>query len=200
MKKYSTYFLVLAVVAIIISGNHFFTTPKLEAVEKIVAPQEETTTGIQPPVMESTSGAKMDSDSSDYFLPYPGILPNHPLYFLKDIRDRIIEMLIADPERKAEFYLLQSDKWLSAGVALIDTKDLTTAKKTLSDSSNRMVMAVSQLTTIKTNGGQLSAGTVDKFSQSIQKHQQVMSTITAIDTKDMLQQLDTAETELGKIK
>ena len=46
----------------------------------------------------------------EYVLPYPGILPTHPLYFLKIVRDRIIELLISDRVNKAEFYILQADK------------------------------------------------------------------------------------------
>ncbi len=50
---------------------------------------------------------------SNYALPYPGMLPDHPLFFLKQIRDRVMELLISDPIKKAEFYLLQADKRLS---------------------------------------------------------------------------------------
>lgn len=199
MKKYSTIFLVLAVVSIVISGSQLFKSQKLEAVEKTV-PTVENTPPTELNSTESTTGAVMDSGSTDYFLPYPGILPNHPLYFLKDIRDRIIEMLIADPERKAEFYLLQSDKWLSAGVALIDVNDIPTAKKTLLNSSSRMGMAVSQLSTIKANGGQISAGMLDKVGKSIQKHKEVLAKVTALDTQEMVTDLNNADTELAKLQ
>ena len=40
-----------------------------------------------------------------YELPYPGILPDNPLYFLKQIRDWIMERLITDPLKKIEFYM-----------------------------------------------------------------------------------------------
>lgn len=50
---------------------------------------------------------------SNYALPYPGMLPDHPLFFLKQIRDRVMEQLISDPIKKAEFYLLQADKRLA---------------------------------------------------------------------------------------
>ena len=50
----------------------------------------------------------------NYLLPYPGMLPDNPLYMLKAMRDRVINFLIADSQKKAEFYLLQSDKRLNA--------------------------------------------------------------------------------------
>ena len=37
----------------------------------------------------------------DYELPYPGLLPDSPLYFLKISRDRLIEFMIGDPIKKS---------------------------------------------------------------------------------------------------
>jgi len=68
----------------------------------------------------SAPAATMDN----YELPYPGLLPDHPLYFLKMVRDKIIGFFISDPIKKAEFDVLQSDKRLSAGVYLINKKSL----------------------------------------------------------------------------
>lgn len=56
----------------------------------------------------------------DYTLPYPGILPNNPLYVIKMIRDRIILLIITDSRKKAEFNLLQADKRIEAAVFLIN--------------------------------------------------------------------------------
>ena len=54
----------------------------------------------------------------EYELPYPGLLPDNPLYFLKTTRDRIVGMLISDPVKKAEFDLLQAEKRFQAGLML----------------------------------------------------------------------------------
>lgn len=56
---------------------------------------------------------------AQYQLPYPGILPDSPLYPLKALRDRIILFLIADPLKKAEFTLLQADKRLASAEELV---------------------------------------------------------------------------------
>ena len=48
-------------------------------------------------------------ETIDYALPYPGILIDHPLYFLKNIRDLIMERIITEPGKKVEFAILQSD-------------------------------------------------------------------------------------------
>jgi hypothetical protein len=58
----------------------------------------------------------------NYELPYPGLLPDHPLFFLKTIRDKITGFFISDPIKKAEFDILQSDKNLNAGIYLVNKK------------------------------------------------------------------------------
>lgn len=72
-------------------------------------------------------GAKTDESvalesevKSSYYLPYPGILPDHPLYFFKMIRDRVVEWLTLSPMSKAELYVFYADKRFGAGVALIE--------------------------------------------------------------------------------
>lgn len=53
-----------------------------------------------------------------YDLPHPGILPDHPLFFLKQIRAKFTEVLIREPMKKAEYLLVQSDKNVSIAIAL----------------------------------------------------------------------------------
>ena len=48
-----------------------------------------------------------------YNLPYPGILPDHPLYFLKRIRDVIMVLLTRDPVKAMQLRLLISDKQIA---------------------------------------------------------------------------------------
>ena len=52
-----------------------------------------------------------------YELPYAGITPENPLYFLKQLRDQVKEFLTRDYIQKAEFLLLSSDK--RAHIAII---------------------------------------------------------------------------------
>ncbi|MBF8250036.1 MAG: LPXTG-motif cell wall anchor protein, partial [Candidatus Levybacteria bacterium] len=57
----------------------------------------------------------------NYELPYPGLLPDSPLYFLRVTRDKLVSFLISDPLKKAEFDLLQADKRLNAGIYLLNS-------------------------------------------------------------------------------
>lgn len=56
----------------------------------------------------------------DYYLAYPGILPDQPLYKLKMVRDRIRLMMVKKSPQKAALLLLYADKRVGAGVALIE--------------------------------------------------------------------------------
>jgi hypothetical protein len=57
-----------------------------------------------------------------YTLPYPGMLPGHPFYFLKMARDGIWGFLLSQPLKKAEFALLQADKNMQAALFLSQKK------------------------------------------------------------------------------
>jgi len=85
-------------------------------------------------VEEATEGATMEK--INYELPYPGILPDHPLYIFKMIRDRIIELLTSDPTKKASFYLLQADKRLAAGILLLEKGKRDLSETTISKGQN----------------------------------------------------------------
>ena len=66
----------------------------------------------------SSSLASTSAKTVDYALPYPGLLPDNPLYPLKVARDRLILFLISGPLKKAEFELLQADKRINAAYYL----------------------------------------------------------------------------------
>ena len=65
---------------------------------------------------DSTKAAALDFEKQvrEYSLAYPGMLPDNPMYFIKATRDRIVEFLISDPLKKAQFHLLQTDKRIAA--------------------------------------------------------------------------------------
>lgn len=109
-----------------------------------------------------------------YELPYPGILPDHPLYPLKALRDRVIRFLINDPLKKAEFSLLNADKRLNAGIFLIQKKKYSLAASTISKSNNYMHDAISNVRKAKELDKNASS-LVSKIRLSLTKHQQLLS-------------------------
>lgn len=119
--------------------------------------------------------------ASTYTLPYPGILPDNPLYFLKTLRDRMIIFFISDPLKKSAFYLLQSDKRLESTWYLLkkDTGHTDLALSTLSKSTNYLSQAIDEVKNAK-DAGQETGDMVGKLQQATQKHTAVIMDMTAL--------------------
>jgi hypothetical protein len=72
----------------------------------------------------------------NYELPYPGMLPDNPFYFIKVARDTIVKALINDPYKKAQFSLLTSQKRMYAGKLLTKKGKTQLAFDTIEKSNN----------------------------------------------------------------
>lgn len=116
-----------------------------------------------------------------YDLPYPGILPDHPLYFLKVARDRLVGFLISDLVKKSEFNLLQSDKKLFAAQMLFDDGEDELAFETLSKSNNYMHSAISAANTAQEADRELG-GLKSKIMTSLSKHEDSIQELLNSDT------------------
>lgn len=90
----------------------------------------------------------------DYTLPYPGLLPDSPLYVLKVLRDRIVGFLIADPLKKAQFDILEADKRLVSSWSLLkkSPKESALIVTTLSKGENYVADAMTQIQLAKKQG------------------------------------------------
>lgn len=111
----------------------------------------------------------------DYDLPYPGILPDHPLYPLKVFRDRILEFLIRDQLRKIDFYLLMADKRLNMGIFLTDKNKPELAETTVSKGEKYFLKGVEQLENVsRSDTLSLPGDTVAKYKTASLKHQEVI--------------------------
>lgn len=78
----------------------------------------------------------------EYALPYPGMLPDNPWYFLKVVRDQIMTVVITDPVQKSFYLLLLSDKRTAAGEVLIKGGKVALGKTTLEKSEEYFSQAV----------------------------------------------------------
>lgn len=103
----------------------------------------------------SPSPAMTITPTPDYLLPYPGILPDSPLYGFKTLRDKIVSTMIGDPLKKAEFDLLQADKRIGAALLLLKTgnkeKQLV-ALSTISKGQNYYEEAIEKLAEARKQG------------------------------------------------
>src|SRR3989344_3654978 len=108
---------------------------------------------------------KILAQSVDYYLPYPGILPDHPLYWLKMVRDRVGLVLTTAETAKAEKLLLYADKRLGAAWALIDGNKVPLGVSTLTKAEKYLEQAA-----------QVRDSFTDKakLDKAIQKHLEVL--------------------------
>ena len=96
-------------------------------------------------VMEATQAAT----KVEYYLPYPGILPDSPLYKIKMVRDRIKIWMTFDESEKARVELAMADKRINAALALAEgnkpalaVTTATKAEKYLEQSTNRVIKLI----------------------------------------------------------
>jgi len=119
--------------------------------------------------VEVTTATKVE-----YELPYPGILPDHPLYILKQVRDWILDKLIVDSVKKAEFYILQADKRLNMGVILAAKGNETLSEQVISKGEKYMNNALTLLSSAKAQGGEVPAHIVDRLEKALAKHRELI--------------------------
>lgn len=136
--------------------------------------------GKEESVMEATMSADAtQTESVKYDLPYPGILPDHPLYFLKMIRDRIVSFLISDPLKKADFDLLQADKRLNSGIYLLNKnkdKNEKLAHSTISKGENYFEEAIQNVRQAQKQGLD-TKDILRRLSDASKKHQEVLQSL-----------------------
>lgn len=111
----------------------------------------------------------------DYALPYPGLLSDSPLYFVKALRDRIVEIFIADPLKKADFYLLAADKRLAEGSLLFDkgSSKYSLAESTISKGENYFEKGIGQLQLAQKQNLPVNS-LIQKYHLSSGKHEEVI--------------------------
>jgi len=125
----------------------------------------------------------------NYQLPYPGMLPDNPLYFLKVIRDNLMTFFISKPLDKAEFDLLQSDKNVQASYLLTQQQGkMDLALQTFSHAQSYFQDAIIQITNAKKQGYSIKV-MANKIVSAHQKHMQIMHAIEQQDKKMHAQQV-----------
>lgn len=120
-----------------------------------------------------TSEAALILPKVEYSLPYPGILPDHLLYPVKMLRDKIMLLLINDKQKKAEVYLLLADKRLGAGKVLMDGGKTQLAVETLSKAEKYLEQAVLQSKILEKESKEIAA-LLEKLDLASQKHLEIL--------------------------
>jgi len=121
--------------------------------------------------------AAVEQEKVDYYLPYPGILPDHPLYWLKMVRDRIQLWLITSPLAKAEKLLMYADKRLGAGWALIDGNKQELGVSTLTKAEKYLERAIMIVLELGDEGEEVIFK--EKLTKAKKKHEEVLISLAA---------------------
>lgn len=130
----------------------------------------------------TVSGDAKTTKTIEYELPYPGLLPDNPLYFLKAARDRIVDFLISDPLKKADFALLQADKRLNVGAFLVKEDKHQLAESTISKGENYFEKAINKVEEARKQGVNTKDIATRLYTAS-KKHQEVLKNLKK-DVKD----------------
>jgi len=149
---------------------------------------------------QETAPASPAPSPVDYALPYPGILPDNPLFFLKRLRDLILIQLISNPVRKAEFHQLLADKYHSMGEVLLEKGKAEIAISTFTKGTQFDADTRKYLSQIPAeNMAQLNQLT-DRFSQSLTKHIEVLTRSQEKFSGENLTTLQTSITSLTELQ
>ena len=116
---------------------------------------------------------------TEYTLPFPGILPDHPLYFLKAFRDQTMEIFTPDVVKKSNLNLLFSDKHIVMGQLLIDKKNYDLGIETISKGEKYLLASVIGLKKLK-NKDSIPPGLLDKIKISGKKHKEIITNLADV--------------------
>jgi len=164
--------LIFAVGVVSISGMQVRAQQE-ERVESIVMEEEQRVIEEKTDKGEEEELVMIEEEKEvDYYLPYPGILPDHPLYWLKMVRDRVQLLLITDPLTKAKKLLLYADKRLGAGWALVEGNKIDLGVTTLTKAEKYLERAV--MTADKLGDGGEEERFKEKLEKAEMKHREVL--------------------------
>lgn len=127
-----------------------------------------------PSFAKTSSPNSQPATKSSYTLPYPGMLPDHPLYKLKVLRDKIIPFFIDNPEAKINFYLELTDKGMAATEILVDKGKIKLAQETALKAEHNYTLLTFEVKKDKWN---ITKGKYEQLKQAALKHQEVIKNI-----------------------
>lgn len=109
-------------------------------------------------------------------LPEPGMLPNHPLYFLKSWSESIGTFFTFGEERKAERLFELSERRLSETIALSEHEDSSIAEEAIERYQKQLEQAIQKAKEAKDKGMDMDE-LLEKISERTLKHQEVLADV-----------------------
>ncbi len=109
-------------------------------------------------------------------LPNPGILPGHPLYFLKNWSENIRTVFTFSDEAKAERMLFLSEKRLAEANELSELGEVELAQETLSRYEEHLNAALARAQEAREKGQNMD-DVLARVSEATLKHQDVLADV-----------------------
>ena len=127
-----------------------------------------------------------------YYLPYPGILPDNPLYKAKAVRDQVLLWTTFDPVKKAERQLLYADKRIYAAKVLLDGGKTKLAESTATKAEKYLEQSVNASIRLLKTGVDVKSLLLTQ-AKSTAKHQEILKTFqppleNALKTNELMSQ------------
>lgn len=119
------------------------------------------------------------TSQAGYMLPWPGMLPDHPLYVLKVARNKLIQKMIYSPVKRIEFDLLMADKTLYASRMLMDKGEQKLAAATALKGENYMSILVSDYRTVIEKKILVPQALDQKITEAHAAHQELIAYLIA---------------------
>lgn len=121
----------------------------------------------------------------EYYLPYPGILPDSPVYKIKAVRDQIRLWTTFDPTKKARLQLLYADKRINAARVLMEGGKSALAISTATKAEKYLESAV--------KASLYNKEMLTVLAKSIARHKEILKTLqppleTALKTNELMAQ------------
>lgn len=111
---------------------------------------------------------------ADYYLPYPGLLPDSPVYKLKMVRDWLKLNVTFGELHKAQVELLFADKRIGAAQVLLDGGKSQLAASTASKGEIYLENAVNRTVKLTKNGQDVKSMLLT-LSKAIAKHSEILN-------------------------
>ena len=119
----------------------------------------------------------LNQEKIEYNLPYPGILPDHPLFIIKRVRDKVLEFTTRDNSKKAELYLLLSDKRAAMAMEMMKKGKDKLAVISLKQSEEYFSKIPSSIEIAKKQGASATSDFILRLKLSNAKHKEVGETL-----------------------
>lgn len=120
---------------------------------------------------------KIEAKKVVYDLPYAGILPDHPLFFLKKMRDNILDFATRDQLKKARLYLLFSDKRIRMAIELSEKGKWQLSTTTLAEGERYFLKIPGLLIASKKQGASADGDFILRLKLANEKHREVIESL-----------------------